>query len=124
YHYEVFLYRGAEVRENAGTVNSGPVLFVTFNSSLPPVIEADIHTGEPSNESELYVEAAETRQRVQAEAPEVDAVLTPDPGAARERPRPVVRHTAKEQQFDEREGIITAIGDVYVSQGATNSADF
>src|SRR5207253_10578769 len=38
--------------------------------------------------------------------------------------RPLVGHTAKQQEYNEQEGIVTAIGDVYVSQSGASMAEF
>lgn len=131
YHYEVFLSHEAHVRETAGTMTSGPVLLVTFNSTESPVIEADVSVALPAVDSKLYQEALEVREAVRGEAlPEtlprdlhVTDLVRPA-FVSRPRAAPVVRHRADEEIFDEAEGIITATGRVYLSQGRVESGDF
>ncbi len=129
YFFEAYLYQEAEVRENAGTMTTGPALFVTFSSLLPPVIEADVHTGRAAQDTPLYQEAAKVRTSLGAQAPArpPDGLRTTVPGQAlrpRPKPRPLVQHTAREQVYNELQGIITAIGDVYVSQGTDDPGEF
>lgn len=131
YHFQVFLSGNALVRESAGTAMSGPVLFVTLNTYGAPTVSNDVHTRSSSLESSLYQDALKVREQLLAtiddggsEAVRVinplDA-LRPQPQV---KPRPLVRHQAKEETIDEASRTITAIGDVYVSQGLTDSADF
>ena len=129
YHFEVFLSRNAEVVDSAGTVNSGPLLFVTFNTAQPAVVQADIHTTQTSAETKLYGEAVQTRDAVQGRSATQPAEMqTIQPGVRRPTPqpkaRPIVRHTATEEEYNEREGIIVATGQVYLSQGLVDSTEF
>ncbi len=130
YHFELFLNGEAEVRDSADTLTTAPLLFVTFNTVDPPAVEADVHTVESSADTKLYQEAAKTRQamadRAATQPQDLQAV---QPGARITVPkqpkvRPLVRHTAKDRMIDRKEGIITATGDVYVSQGLEDSGEF
>jgi lipopolysaccharide assembly outer membrane protein LptD (OstA) len=129
YHFEVFLSHNAEVVDSAGTVNTGPLLFVTFNTTQPPTVQADIHTTQTSGETKLYAEAMQTRDAVQnMPATQPSDMQTVQPGARRPLPqpkaRPLVRHTAKDEEYNEHEGIVVATGDVYLSQGLVDSTEF
>ncbi len=131
YHFEVFLSGHARVDESAGSVTTGPVLFVTFNTTAPATISDDVHTNEPSLETRLYQEGAKIRQAFHAAAepstrPAGMQVYPPESRVPpRPRAHPIVRFRAREDLvFDERQGTITAIGDVYVSQGLVDSGDF
>jgi len=130
YHFQVFLSQHAWVRDSAGTVTTGPTLFVTFNSFFPSVVEADVTTRAPSSDTPLYRDAWKVRQAVLARStatqPAGLEVVDFDRPVARDRPkaRPLVRHRANEEAYREEQGVVTAIGDVYVSQGLLDSADF
>lgn len=128
YHFDVYLSRFAVVRDTAGTVTTGPVLFVTFNTLTPAVPEADVFTGASSESTPLYEEAARIRQMVQAGPPslgnEGPQVIRPGERPADQRPkaRPTVRHRARDEVYDDQQGVITATGDVYISQGLVDSS--
>jgi len=131
YHYEVYLSQHARVRDAAGTVTSGPMLFVTFNTTEPAVLEADISTHESSRDTSLYEEGARIRQVVVTRTRTAlgpDGLEIVDLAESRlptlPEARPVVRYRADEEIIDERQSIVTAIGHVYVSQGLVDSADF
>ncbi|HEY3246236.1 MAG TPA: LPS assembly protein LptD [Phycisphaerae bacterium] len=66
--YEIYLWRDARVTEPAGTVTSGPVLFVTLNSSGKMTAAADRSAGEPPAKSEVYAEALHLRDALRAQA--------------------------------------------------------
>jgi len=131
YHFEIFLSGNARVRETGGTMTTGPVLFVTFNTIDPVRVFDDVHTLASSAQSKLYVEADRVRKTmlsggVEAEAgPDMRVVdFTTPRKAAAVKPRPIVRHRADEEIYDEKTGTITATGEVYVAQGAIDSAEF
>lgn len=131
YQYDVYLSRFAYARDAAGTVTTGPVLFVTFNASKPAVFADDVHTTEPASETELYREASKIRQRIRTEgglhAPRGDMeVFSSEPGAPRaaERPRAAVYFQSDELRFDPASRTVSVAGDVYVSQGHTDSSEF
>ncbi len=129
YHFEVFLSNEAQVRDSAGTLTTAPMLFVTFNSDKPAVIEADVHTGASAADSKLYGEASRIRQEVLAARVETRPgemrVLEPRQAPApRPRSRPIVRHRAKDEVLDEANRTITATGHVYLAQGSVDAADF
>ncbi|HOW17558.1 MAG TPA: hypothetical protein PLC79_00865, partial [Phycisphaerae bacterium] len=131
YHYDVFLWREARLIESGGTTTSGPALFVTFNSYEPAEVGADATTGASSAETDLYREATRVREAVARVIPP-----TTQPGemrvipvgqeaqAAEPKVRPQVFYRGDKQTINEKEGIATAIGNVYLSQGTVNSADF
>jgi len=130
YHFEVFLSREAWIRDTAGTITTGPTLFVTFNSMKPAVVEADVTTNTSSEKSKLYIQAARIRKSVitgtqaAAKPEDIRVIDLAEPGMAREpKARPIVRYRAKEES-SEQDGTITAIGDVYLSQGLIDSGDF
>lgn len=130
YHFEVFLSGDVEVRDSSGTVTTAPLLFVTFNSAASPVVEADVHTGESSADSKLYAEAAKIRQAMLAEAtlgqPEDLRATVPgfQEAVARPKARPLVSLNAREREYNQQEGTLTAIGSVYLSQGLVDSDEF
>lgn len=133
YHYEVFLSQEAMVRDAAGTVTSGPTLFVTFNSFEAPDLEMDSSSAEPSAETTLYKDASRARQEVAVGragegGPEEMKVVEPGAEAQPERPkaRPIVRFRSedKETVIDEKTGTITITGNVYLSQGLVESGAF
>ena len=131
YHYEVFLWREARLIEATGTVTSGPALFVTFNSYQPAEVRADATTRDSSADTDLYHEASRIRQTIAQTGvvttrPE-DMRIVPIGTAAQPAPprvRPAVSFYGKEQQINQKEGFVTLIGDVYVSQGLIESAEF
>ncbi|HOA74236.1 MAG TPA: LPS assembly protein LptD [Phycisphaerae bacterium] len=132
FHYDVFLSTEANVRDAAGTVTSGPTLFVTFNSFEPPELEMDSSTSEPSTRSTLYEEASRVRQQVLAGRP-ADAgpdplqVVNPDAETREPRPepRPIVRYRSEgDIIIDERAGTITIPSKVYLSQGLIETGEF
>jgi hypothetical protein len=131
YHFEVFLSQQAWVRDTAGTITTGPMLFVTFNSISPATVEADVTTDTSSENSKLFIEASKVKMAVtdQAEKPSKPGdirVIDFDRPKITQRPkvRPIVRHAAKEEIINEKDGFITAIGEVYLSQGLIDSGDF
>ena len=99
---------------------------------MPARVNDDLHTTDPSTETPLYQEAARIRQALRAagEAPSrTDGMQVYPAGTVgappRPKARPIVRFRAKEDLvLDEREGTITVVGDVYVSQGLIKSGDF
>ncbi|UCD30382.1 MAG: LPS assembly protein LptD [Planctomycetota bacterium] len=131
YHFEVFLSRQAWVRDSAGTVTTGPMLFVTFNSVKPAAVEADITTDVSSADTTLFQEASKIRHLVGSgrgpvRGPGDIEVIDFDKQMVPKQPkvRPLVRHRANQEEINEKEGIITAIGDVYISQGLLDSGTF
>ncbi len=131
YHFEVCLVQQARVRDSAGTLTSGQTLFVTFNTTDPPVVEADATTNVPGTDTRLYQDALDVRTLVRQEgafqtSPEGLAVVEPGVPRIPPRPeaRPVVRHWADQVVVDQGRRLITATGNVYVSQGLIDSGDF
>ncbi|HSW46532.1 MAG TPA: LPS assembly protein LptD, partial [Phycisphaerae bacterium] len=151
YHYEVYLSQKAQVLDMAGTVTAGPELFVTFNSTEPPVVAADVTDRSSSSGTKLYQEAAKIRQSMQKSVLGVPkAVQTGPPGKEAEvrdeaartvgemevvdlsaprvpvipKPRPIVRYRADREVLNQNENLVTATGHVYVSQGLIDSGDF
>lgn len=131
YHYEVFLSNGAEVRDLGGTVTTGPMLMVTFNSLSPPILNCDVQVMQSSADTTLYREGDGIRQSLRAdvaasvESPDLQVRTVERPALPpRPRARPLVRFTADEWQIDYRNWRITCIGNVYVSQGLIDVGDF
>ncbi|MCP4246120.1 MAG: LPS-assembly protein LptD [bacterium] len=132
-HFEVYLWRRAQVEESAGTVTSGPVLYVVLNSFGQVSIGADDTTTASSSESPVYTEAVRVRQRL-AQALDEDVESQPpvqvfDPEAAPRRDQPAVRPALyigpSDKQWGEIDGrpVLTAIGNVYLFQGAPDGSD-
>ena len=126
-HVEIYLWRQAQVTESAGTVTSGPVLFVILNNSGKVTIGADDTSTGPLPDTAVYGEAARLR-RLWAEARIGDVESEPalrviDPAAARRAEEPVVRPFVTYQADDPQAGVVdgqqvlTAIGNVFVFQG-------
>ncbi len=131
YHFEVFLSQQARVQDAGGTVTTGPVLFVTFNTKDPPVLQADVTTRESSAETPLYAEAVKIRQVVLARTgpttqPGGVEIVDLEQPELKPRPeaRPLVHYHGNQTSIDEGRGTVTAIGKVYVSQGLVDSGDF
>ncbi len=132
YHYEAFLSQQAMVRDSAGTLTTGPTLFVTFNSFEAPELEMDSSSAESGADTTLYREANIVRGQVLAEGPAGAApgemrVVNPSekPVAPRPKPRPIVRYRSEnEAVIDEKTGTITITGNVYLSQGLVESGQF
>lgn len=151
FHYEVYLSQKAQVRDSAGTLTSGPELFVSFNSTEAPSVSADVTEKGTSTDTKLYQEAAKIRQSLMSlpvgaaparvgMAPEKGA--KPPAGAVSQpaemevldlsrprvapvsKPRPIVRYRAEQEVFDQKQQLVTATGHVYVSQGLIDSGDF
>lgn len=149
YHYEVYLSQKAQVRDTAGTLTSGPELFVTFNSTEAPVVAADVTDRGSSRDTKLFKDAAKIRQGIAREpsggtlfretqssqgeptptgAGVPDQMRVVDLGAPRlptaPKARPIVRYRADEEVLDLRDKLVTAKGHVYLSQGLVDSGDF
>jgi hypothetical protein len=130
YHFEVFLSRHAQVRDSAGTITTGPSLFVTFNSTLPAEVHDDVHTTQSSAQTELYQAAASIRQQLRSTAsasqPGPLEVYPPSavPPAARPKARPTVQFKGDSLQGNRQDRTVTVIGNVYISQGTADSAEF
>jgi len=131
FHFEVYLSDNARVRESAGSLTAGPSLFVTFNTTEPPMVAVDASETVSSEDTKLYQEAAAVRTSILREAsaatrPEGWEVV--EPAAPRavlpQKARPVVRYRAEEEVIDEQRNVILAMGNVYVSQGLVDSGDF
>ncbi len=131
YHYEVFLSHNTEVRDSAGTATTGPMLMVTFNTLLPPILNCDVQVRQSSEDTPLYQEGVKLRQSLRADLS--DSVQSPDIRVRtvdqpilppRPQARPLVRSKADQWQIDYRNWRISCIGNVYVSQGLIDSGDF
>jgi len=131
FHFEVYLSQHARVRETAGTMTTGPVLFVTFNTAEPPVVSVDVSEASSSRDTKLYQEAWAVREAILGSAPpatqpsgwEVVDLGPPRP-VPRPKVRPVVRYRADREVIDEKRDVVIATGHVYVSQGLVDSGDF
>lgn len=134
YHaFDVLLWRDARVTEPAGTVTSGPLLFVTLSSSGKVRLWADKKAMESSAHTPVYQEAVRARARaLEARGPAetMPPFQVTEPGPLEEAGpppvRPVVNYRARDLTVDQVEGrpVITAIGDVYLFRGAPEGGDF
>ena len=130
YRYNAYLSGTASVIESAGTMTSGPALFVSFNAEQPLKVWVDVHTRESSEQTPLYAEAVRVREEISADqgGTEPGDLSTVDPSQRRRQraieARAVIRHRANEETIDTNTGTITAIGEVYVSQGDIDSGEF
>jgi len=143
---DVFLWQNAEIREPAGTVSSGPVFLVTVQTFGAVNLRADATSMDSQADTPLYKQAVETRRLIDArEAAEAEAhpavagtkpppghesdpvqVRATDPRAGLPKilkgPKQVT-YRGKDLQVDTKKGIVTAIGDVYVTQSGEGPAD-
>lgn len=130
YRYEVFLSRNARLIESAGTLTSGPMLFVTFNSFEPPEVRVDASTRESSAQTEAFLEGSRIRDSVLRNAPTTTQptgmqVVPFEAGpATAPAAKPLVQYRADHQTYDRDRNVVTADGNVYVTQGLLDSADF
>ncbi|MCP4590285.1 MAG: LPS assembly protein LptD [bacterium] len=134
YHvFEVFLWRGARVIEPAGTVTSGPILFVTLSSSGGVRVSADRKALESSSGRPVFAEATRVRAQISptrrpgaTEAPFEVA----EPGSASADAPPTVRPKidiiSRDKVVAQVNGrrVITAIGDVLVVRYGPGGEDF
>jgi hypothetical protein len=130
YHFEVFLSRHAQVRDSADTMTSGPDLFVTCNTVKPAEIHNDVHTTESQEGTKLYQEASRIRLSLRASGPTFTQpagieIRQTEPTAQPRKPksRSTVYFDGDSLELDQRDGTITVIGNVYVSQGQTDSKE-
>lgn len=130
YHFEVFLWRDAQVIEPAGTTTSGPALLVTLNSYAAPELRFDAQTMSSSADTDLYRQAVRIRGEVLKRSP-----ISTQPGQMRvmefgakpepqPKVRPLIQFHGDQQLLDQKAGLIVFTGRVYVSQGLIDSAEF
>jgi len=131
YHFDVLLSENAYVRSSAGTVTSGPTLFVTLNTAQPPIANYDARSTDSSADTKLYREAEELRRSITEKTetrpvgPEVKVIpLEEKPQEPAPKPQALVSFRAKDTEIDYANWRISCIGDVYVSRGLLESADF
>ncbi len=143
---DVFLWQHAEIREPGGTVSTSPVFLVRLQTFGEVKLNADATSLESQAESGVYQQAADTRKLLDAQeaaAEELDpewAKGKPTPGR---EPSPMQIRTAdgraslpkipkgpkrvtyrgKDLRVNTKEGIVTAIGDVYLTQSGEGPAD-
>ncbi len=126
-HFEVYLWRDAHVTESAGTVTTGPVLYVVLNNSGKVSIGADDTARGPLPDTPVYHDA-QRMHRLLAEAELGDVATAPpirviDPTAATKTAEPQVRPFVTYRADDveggwvEDQQVVTAIGHVFVFQG-------
>ncbi|MEK6799974.1 MAG: LPS assembly protein LptD [Planctomycetota bacterium] len=136
---QVFLWRDAEVVEVAGTVTSGPALFVTLSTFADVELDADdvaMGAGGDPTTNEVYrqglsIRKALTEGRVAGSDAAV-ALQVFDPsgsvaGRAKPKPRPIVHFqspgtVSMEQTEGRRRLVIT--GGIYVSRGVAGEEEF
>jgi len=136
-HFEVLLWRDAEVREIGDTVTSGPALFVTLNSFGDVNTAVDGVTFQSSAESQVYQQgnairmavAGGTRVGMDEDVPlRVYDASGLSPASEKDAPRPVLYFRSEgdiegpiphgDQQA------ITVIGGVYLSRGVPGAGDY
>lgn len=126
---DVFLFRNARVRESAGTVTTGDELFATLHSFGKVTLNADRKVFEPTADTRLYQRADHWRHQVRSGRPTGDAdeeradrVVT----SLTQPQRPVIIVPGERLISEVRDGerITIAIGGIYMSQGAADSAEF
>ncbi|MFQ5491929.1 MAG: LPS assembly protein LptD [Phycisphaerae bacterium] len=127
-HFEIYLRRDAQATEPAGTLTSGPMLFVILNSAGQVTLGADDVARASTADSGVYRDAAEVRRVVAAAQPgDVDVEpamqvidLRSARGAMTPRIRPAVSYQADRLEAGDIEGrqVVSAIGNVYVFQGS------
>ncbi|MFQ6048531.1 MAG: hypothetical protein ACE5K7_04130, partial [Phycisphaerae bacterium] len=131
---EVFLWRDAKVVEPAGTVSTGPMLLVTLRSFGAVHLNADATSDESAEQTQLYRQAEQVRRQVaEAAEPRPEEPKQPlkvVPAERRVAPAPRVRQpvgfSAKQLIIGQYESqpVATAIGQVYLWQGARGAGDF
>lgn len=133
YDVQVFLYREAEIRQPAGTIESGEALIASLRSFGKLVLSADGHAPQADEGSELYRAAITARGGASSGPAEPDIAETPvqslPPAVTALTPPKVpkaVAYRSDELSSMVREGrrIVVAIGNVYASQGSADSGDF
>ncbi len=143
---DVFLWQHAEIREPAGTVSSSPVFLVTVQTFGKVNLQADATSLEPQTNTPLYQRAAETRKLIEVREAAVDEVA---PDQARVKPRPGeepsplqiksvdgkltlptldkgpkrVTYRGDDLQINVQQGLVVAIGNVYLTQSGEGPAD-
>ncbi len=136
-HLQMFLWQDAEVREVAGTVTSGPALFVTLSTFGAVSASADEVAMQSSAETQAYQEGERIRSAfagAQVFGPDATAPLRVfDPtglGATAKKPtvRPVIHfQTTGEMTVSETvDGgkVIAVTGGVYLARGTAESDQF
>lgn len=135
YDLEVFLWRSAEIRHPAGTVETGDALLASLRSFGNLVLNADGHVAQDNSASDLYSAAAKVRSGVGLlEVPPPESAGEPVASANLLRVRRAVappspkqvsyRSDALESLVRDGRRLVVATGGVYASQGAATSADF
>ncbi len=136
---DCFLWQNASIHEPMGTITSGPVFLVTVQTFGKVNLNADATSLESQLESPLYQQAVDTRKLVEAREAAL-AEVAPDqvepPPSPGEESSPVlvksadgqftlprlekgpkrINYRGKELRANLKQGIVTVIGDVYVSQ--------
>jgi hypothetical protein len=127
---DVFLWRHARLVDLGGTVTTGPVLMLTLHTFGKTSVDVDFSTSRPSSDSTTYQEATRVRERLTRSAPH-GALEVVEPDKMRMQPTPraqpvVIVRPGQDFVFDQHgeDHIATAIGSVYIAQGAIDSADF
>ncbi|MCK6456248.1 MAG: LPS assembly protein LptD [Phycisphaerae bacterium] len=134
YHeYEVFLWNDAEVVQPAGTVETGPALFVTLNSFGDLRLNATGRAEQSDESSPLYQRARTVRGETEGPATQPgDEPLQIKPrradrirlGLPQRAPRRIdYSGRSLSSEIVEGQRVVIAIGDVRVSQGGDTSAD-
>ncbi len=133
-HFDVYLWRNARVEQSAGTMTTGPVLFVTLNASGKVTIGADDTSRTASSDSIVYREGNQLRRRLVRPGPDDLATQPPmrvvEPDAARGEQEPLVRPRlyigpSPDRGVAEVDGqsVLYSIGDVYLYQEEPGGGD-
>ncbi|HRX84781.1 MAG TPA: LPS assembly protein LptD [Phycisphaerae bacterium] len=125
-HFEIVLWRDAQVVDSAGTVTRGPALFVTLNASGKVLTSADQTTSAPARDTTVFDRAAKIRSVIaerggqalaDSEMTVIDLsrrVQTPE-----QQVEPPISYQGDDLAIEEVDGqsVIVAMGHVYVFRG-------
>lgn len=136
-HYQIMLWRDAEVLEIGNTITSGPALFVTLNSFGTLTANADNITYESSADSQVYQDGNAIRKALAEGAlpgrDEDEPLRVYDAsGLSGESPGKVSRPVIYFQSEGDIEGpmpygdqdVVTVIGGIYLSRGVPGAGDY
>lgn len=134
---QILLWKDAFIEETAGTITTGPAMFVTLSTRGEIRVHADSVAFESSGEDRVFREAVRIR-----ESASLDTLLEPEEshylritdasGVARpverDKPRPILNFrspgTFSLQDVDEDRQAITVTEGVYLSRGVPGGEDF
>ncbi len=133
---EILLWRDAEITESAGTVTSGPVFFVTLNTSGPLSLRVDEFGYQSGASTQVFQEGQILRKALGAENKRLKPggmmhVYDPTEEALRPKP-PQVRPVIQFQSQGEFKGpftheghrMVTILGRIFLSRGVPGAEQF